>query len=78
MAETLGMGAAVAMISAPAKAATLVSASREAISNPRGFGSYIKHKFAPQGRFNIPPPMRPPPNYSNKAPQNQKMNEKSK
>lgn len=45
MGGSLAAGATMAMVSAPAKAATVYSAGREAISNTAGFGSYMGSKI---------------------------------
>jgi hypothetical protein len=77
MSEALGMGAAVAMVAAPVKAATVVSSGREIMGNPNGFGNYLKNQFAPQGRFG-PPPSPPPPPHPSQASANKFSQQNSK
>lgn len=64
MSETLGMGAAIAMVSLPAKATTVLQMGREVLSNTAGFtkhvGSNLGSRLA-QGLGGGRGPTQPPP-----------------
>ena len=54
MAQTLGTGAAIAMVSAPAKLATSIKIGREVLSNTGGFASHLANKVGPHVSPHMP------------------------
>ena len=56
MSETLGMGAAVGMLAAPAKAASAVAMSRAAITSPKVFAGHMMSQAKEKLTYRLPTP----------------------